>query len=130
MSSFKFHLDSHFRNCQQLAHARDEHRNRDVTIHLIPGRFDIVGINDTVDAWVAPVAADPFSVNIKRMLDDIQAGKPIHEVVQHPPRKRKQLLPAQAELPLSLPRRRVLVNQQADQQPPAAVRRRVALQKR
>lgn len=79
-SSLKYHLNSRFRTCHRIAKAFDLCRNRDVTLYLIPGRFDLVGVDDTVDVWMAPVAADPFSVNIKRIVADIQAGKPLHEI--------------------------------------------------
>lgn len=72
---FNEHLRSHFGSCRRLAKARDEHRNRDVTLFLIPGEFDIVGVSDGVDAWVSPVAINPFSVNVSRILRDIQEGR-------------------------------------------------------
>ena len=73
-----------------LANARDEHRNRDVRLYLMPGEFDTVGVTDGTDAWVAPVIADPFSVNIIQIMKDVRDGKIIkpNEV----PRKRHRII--------------------------------------
>lgn len=70
-------LGSHFAGCLVLARARDVYRNRDVTVHMIPGDFSIVGVSDGVEAWIAPVVVNPFSVNVKKLLEDVQAGKPL-----------------------------------------------------
>lgn len=73
--SYKSWINCHFAGCRLLANAHDEHRNRAVQVFMLPGHFDHVGVTDGTDAWIAPVIADPFSVNVKRILDDIQAGK-------------------------------------------------------
>jgi hypothetical protein len=77
MSDFKRHMNSGYAGCRLLAYARDNHRNRDVKIFQIPHEWEAVGVSDGVDSWIAPVIADPFSVNIKRLMADLQAGKPL-----------------------------------------------------
>jgi hypothetical protein len=42
---------------------------------MLPGEFEIVGVSDGTDAWIAPVSGDPFSVSVKRILEDIRSGK-------------------------------------------------------
>lgn len=73
-----------------LANARDEHRNRDVRLYLMPGEFETVGVTDGTDAWVAPVIADPFSVNIARLMQDVREGKIIRP--NEVPRKRHRII--------------------------------------
>jgi len=72
--SFKHHINNHFNGCVCLANTRDEGRNRPVQLFALPGEFNYVGVSDGTDAWIAPVIADPFSVNIKRLLDDHAKG--------------------------------------------------------
>lgn len=81
--SFKHHINSHFSGCVCLAQTRDECRDRTVHVYALPGEFDLVGVSDGTDAWVAPVVADPFSVNVKRLLEDHAKG-----VLHNRPRKR------------------------------------------
>jgi len=96
-----------------LANARDEHRNRDVRLYLMPGEFDTVGVTDGTDAWVAPVIADPFSVNIIQIMKDVRDGKIIkpNEV----PRKRHRII-----ISAEVSSRRVIMNH-----PDAPTRRRI-----
>jgi len=101
-------INSHFDSCRLLANAYDEHRNRSVRVFMMPGIFDVVGVSDGVDAWVAPVIIDPFSVSVKRILDDIQAGK--DPAVESKGRRRVQLVLPIPEVP-----------------PPQSSRKRVAL---
>ena len=75
MSRFNRFMEAHFAGCRLLAKARDNCRNRDVSIYQVPGEFETVGVSDGTDCWMAPVAADPFSVSVKRILDDLREGK-------------------------------------------------------
>lgn len=67
-------LNNRFEGCLLLARSRDPYRDRDVRILMIPGEFEVVGINDGVDVWLAPVIANPFSVNVGRLLESVRAG--------------------------------------------------------
>jgi hypothetical protein len=105
-------INSHFDGCRLLANAYDEHRNRAVRIFMMPGQFDVVGVSDGTDSWVAPVIADPFSVSVKRILDDIQAGK--DPVVETKGRRRVQLLQQAQEITQSsTSRKRVALRSEA-----------------
>src|SRR3954463_522104 len=59
---FNHYLNAHFQQgeCRLIAHARDECRQRDVRLYAIPGFWDVVGVTDGTDAWIAPAAAAPF----------------------------------------------------------------------
>lgn len=83
MSFFGDYVRSNFSACRHIADARDQHRERDVRIYMMPGEFDHVGVHDGTDSWIAPVIADPFSIDIKRTLQDIREGKPVSK---HPKR--------------------------------------------
>lgn len=87
MARFNEYFKNHWEGCRLLAEARDNHRNRDVRIYMVPGEFDIVGVSDGTDAWVAPVAIDPFSVSVKRILEDIREGKDPRAVIA--PKRRR-----------------------------------------
>lgn len=77
MSRYNNYFANGFRACRLLAYARDNHRNRDVRIYAMPGEFSVVGVTDDTDCWIAPVSADPFSVNITRLMKDLGEGKPL-----------------------------------------------------
>lgn len=75
--SYKFWMNCHFDNCLHLASTRDPYRDRDVRIYALPGEFDVVGVSDGTDAWIAPVSANPFigqGVNIKAILGSVRDG--------------------------------------------------------
>lgn len=95
--SLKTALRSGFVGCHVIAHARDEHRDRDVRIFYYPGDFDFVGVHDGTDTWIAPVSADPFSVNLIRVMQELRSGKPLHEIKVQ--RKRVPLVVAEAPAP-------------------------------
>lgn len=101
-----------------LANARDEHRDRDVRLYLMPGEFDTVGVTDGTDAWVAPVIADPFSVNIARLMQDVRDGKIIKPNEASRKRHRILILPPDPE-----PRARVKIASSSE--PTASARRRI-----
>lgn len=77
MADWKLYMSRDFAGCQLMAYARDNCRQRDVRIFKIPGEVESVGVSDGIDRWIAPVIADPFSVNIKRLMEDLCAGKPL-----------------------------------------------------
>lgn len=74
MSRYNALMNSHFSGCRLLHTGHDPHRNREVRFFLLPGEFDYVGISDTVDAWIAPVAT-PFMVKVREALGLIREGK-------------------------------------------------------
>jgi len=90
VSKYNRFLESQFSGCRLLAHAVDNCRNRQVRVYALPGEFSIVGVSDGVDAWLAPVIADPFSVNVGRLLDRLRAGEDIK--VEPLPSKRPRIL--------------------------------------
>lgn len=105
---YNHHFSNHFGSCRLLAKTHDPHRNRDVEIRMLPGEFEYIGVTDGCDSWIAPVAGDPFSVNIKRLLEDVAAGKPPLIGVNQP--RRRAVTPPAAPLPdpLEKPLRRRL----------------------
>lgn len=121
MARFNEYFKNHWDGCRLLAEARDNHRNRDVRIFMVPGEFDIVGVSDGTDAWVAPVAIDPFSVSVKRILEDIRAGKDPRAVIA---RKRRTIAANVVEelkaAGLSPTGRRVIETQPEPQQLPVS----------
>lgn len=62
MNRFNEFMGSHFKSsgCRLIARARDTCRNRDVSIFALPGYWDVVGVSDGTDAWVAPASAGVF----------------------------------------------------------------------
>lgn len=84
MASFKHYFNSRFAGCRLLAEAFDQHRNRNVSIYQIPGHIDVVGVSDTIDRWIAPVAPELFSVNIYQLMRDLHDGKDIKLPIRSP----------------------------------------------
>jgi hypothetical protein len=116
MANFAHYFNSRFAGCQCLAHAFDQHRNRDVKIYQIPGVVDCVGVSDGVDRWIAPVAPELFSVNIQKLLRDLQEGVSIKLPVngldqsKKEPRSARRRLLLDSEAPAPAPRaRRTLI---------------------
>ena len=105
MSNFKHYFDSRFSGCRLIAKAFDQHRTRDVSIYLIPGNMEVVGVSDGVDRWVAPVAPELFSVNIQQVVRDIHSGVDIK-------------LPVVAGKPAPRTGRRALISEEAPNPPP------------
>lgn len=67
---------NHFRDCRLLVTGHDPHRQRQVEVRLIPGEWDVVGVSDGIDAWVAPVVvASPLFDKARVVMADIRAGK-------------------------------------------------------
>lgn len=92
MSKYNHYMNSHFSGCRKLADARDNVRMRDVRLFELPGNLDHVGVSDGVDAWIAPVIAEPFSVNCRKLLNDL-----FHRPVQQSARRAKIAVPVQTE---------------------------------
>lgn len=85
MNRFNRYFANHFSGCQHLASTHDQNRNRNVKIYRVPGIADFVGITDGTDCWMAPVSHSLFRVDIKRLLDDMQAGhKRLLPIVSYP----------------------------------------------
>lgn len=82
---YNHHFSNQFSACRLLKTGRDPHRERDVKIYAIPGEFDVVGITDGVDSWVAPVATG-FLEDVRKMLQRIQAGEDVQPTTS--PRRR------------------------------------------
>lgn len=91
--SYKHHLTNHWAGCRLLAKTRDNCRNRDVQLFLIPGDFDYVGVTDGTDAWVAPSHVPSiFGVDVKPLLDQIRKGVDVRPV-ENMSRARVRLAP-------------------------------------
>lgn len=114
MADWKHYINTGFAGCLLLSYARDHVRIRDVRIWKIPGEVDDVGISDGTDAWIAPVSADCFSVNVKRLLDDLAAGKPLPKPVPPVAGSRRRLIVVD-EAPAIAPRgrQRLLIDESA-----------------
>lgn len=78
MSRFNSYFLNNFTGCKLLARCYDPHRERDVSIFLMPGYVDVVGVSDGVDKWVAPVCASLFTVNIQNLLQRLHAGEQLN----------------------------------------------------
>jgi hypothetical protein len=110
VSKFNLYLNNHFAGygCRLIARARDTSRGRDVTIHAIPGYWDVVGVSDGTDAWIAPTAAGPFfktsTGDVGKIMKALEAGDPLPPVPDAP-----QASPG---------RRRVILLDDSDASPP------------
>ncbi len=76
MADWKHHISTHFSACRLIANAHDHCRHREVKLWLVPNEWENVGVSDGVDAWIAPVSASIFSVNVLRLIQDFQKGIP------------------------------------------------------
>lgn len=108
MANYKYYFGNGFAGCKLLAHTRDVYRERDVRVFMIPGEFDVVGVTDGTDCWIAPVAADPFRVNVADLIRRVRAGEPI--TVSEPPKRPRRALIDEAQ-PSPRPMRRALVEE-------------------
>lgn len=97
MNRFNEYMGAHFQQggCRLIARARDECRQRDVRIYAMPGYWDVVGVSDGTDAWIAPASAGLFFQTATGDCADImrrlKAGEPIPRVCDHPRRTRVHL---------------------------------------
>lgn len=109
MNRFNEFMNSHFQysGCRLIANAYDTCRNRKVKIYAMPGYFDVVGVTDGTDSWVAPASAGLFfgtaSGDCADLMRRLKAGQP---------------LPPVPDAPSSRPRVRL-----DDPQPPTPARR-------
>lgn len=93
MSKFNVYLNTHFKGsgCRLIARAFDDCRNRRVEIHAMPGHYDVVGVTDGTDAWVAPASAGLFfktaSGDCADIMRRLQAGEDLPPVPDAPARK-------------------------------------------
>lgn len=96
MANFAHYFNSSFASCRHLANAHDQHRVRNVRIYQIPGEVECVGVTDGVDKWIAPVIDELFSINIKKLMRDLQDGKrmtlPVEAIQTQPKRARRALI--------------------------------------
>lgn len=83
--NYKERINTGFASCTLLAYARDHCRERDVRLYLLPETDSCVGVADGTDAWIAPVSASVFSVNVERIIADFRAGKGLPKPV--PPQR-------------------------------------------
>lgn len=97
MGKFTSYLNVHFRGlgCRLIARAFDEHRGRRVDISAIPGYWDIVGVSDGTDAWIAPATAGLFfktaSGDCAEIMRRLQAGEELPPIPDAPAPKRQRL---------------------------------------
>lgn len=96
MSRFTFYLRSGFDSCRLLAETRDVHRNRDVRVYMLPGEFEYVGVHDGVDKWIAPVVANPFAVDVRKLLANVTSGWSPTPEEAPTPKARVRLVPQEA----------------------------------
>lgn len=99
------HLCEHFKNCRLLKIGHDPHRNRRVEIRFIPGEFEVVGMTDGVEAWVAPLATG-FLEDVRKMLAELQKTGKFPEAVVEPEKRRKERVRIQLDEPEVLPPKR------------------------
>jgi hypothetical protein len=96
MNRFNGYMNSHFSGCRLLARAQDAARGRKVTIHQIPGHWDVVGVSDGVDAWMAPTAASPFfktaTGDVSKIMRALEAGEDPGPVPDAPAGKKRVAL--------------------------------------
>lgn len=91
MTKYNRDFANHFGSRMILARARDNHRDRDVTLHLISDDHSVVGVTDGTDAWIAPVVGRPFDVDVVRILEDLRKGK-MPELQNSPKHRRRAVL--------------------------------------
>lgn len=102
MNRFNQHFSTHFSSCLTLVEGHDPHRDRRVVVKAIPGEFEVVGITDGVDAWVAPITVAPSALfdKVRVAMDALRKGKPMPE-----PTVRRRPLHATTEQPTIIRRR-------------------------
>ncbi len=91
ISNFKYHMNNRFSGCLHIATTHDPYRGREVKVYMLPGDYEIVGVSDGVDVWVAPVAAEPFhnfGVRVRDLLQAVRAGTFTAPIQGNPVRRR------------------------------------------
>jgi hypothetical protein len=111
---FNNYMAVHFTNCRLIARAYDNCRGREVTLHAIPGEWDVVGVSDGTDAWIAPASAGLFFAtatgNCADLLRRLKAGETLPPVPDAPngrARTRVRLEDDQEQTPRSRTRVRI-----------------------
>lgn len=129
MNRFNEYMANHFRSCRVIARAHDECRDRSVTIHAMPGFYDVVGVTDGTDAWVAPASAGLFfktaTGDCADLMRRLKAGEPLPPVPALKEAAITTEVPPCENLAPRRPRARLEVPQQQEEQP--ARRQRVRL---
>lgn len=89
---YNHHFQNHFGSCRLIVEGHDPHRNRPIQVRLIPGEFEVVGLTDGVDAWIAPVSTAPSDLfdKVRRIIEDVKAGKQVG-VTTHAVRERRKI---------------------------------------
>lgn len=126
MANFKHYFNSNFSGCLLVATGFDPHRVRDVRMYLMPGIVDVVGVNDGVDKWVAPLES-PFLETLLKALKSHWAGDTVAFPVTLGQRQTRRKLVEDESAVVVPPRtRKALVEDSAA--PQAPIRRRALLQ--
>lgn len=119
MNRFNAYMSSHYSGCKLIAESEDLFRKRPVRLYLIPGEFEVIGVSDGTDAWIAPVVPQCFRVDVADIVKRIRAGESV-PVIRTASRRRVTLV---EEEPEPAPRRRVLLEEE-----PQPRRRRIVLE--
>ncbi len=109
MSRFNTYFNSDFSGCKLIAETHDPYRDRPIRVFWIPGEDSFVGVSDGTDRWIAPVAGDPFGINIRQVMADVRAGKSHY---RPPASGRKRLLIDDQSEPEGKPRRKLLTQEE------------------
>lgn len=123
MANYKHYFNNGFSGCRLLAHAYDQHRNRDVRLYLFPGELETIGVTDGVDKWVAPTCSNFFSVDVVGTIRALRDGQPVKLPLNEPRSAEQATKPTRTRLALveepepAPPRRRVLVDAPAPVSP-------------
>lgn len=94
MNRFNEYLAHHFKHggCRLIARAHDRCRDRRVELYAVPGHWDVVGVSDGTDAWIAPCSAGLFfataSGDCADLMRRLQAGEELPPIPDAPPRAR------------------------------------------
>lgn len=92
---FKRLLSSKFKGCTLLAETIDQGRKRPVKIYLIDTRQDVVGINDSVDCWIATPTVSFPALKLPNLIKNAIANiKPVirQRVTLNQPIQRRKLI--------------------------------------
>lgn len=108
---FNQYMNAHFAGCRLLARARDECRNRDVSLFQVPGHWDVVGVTDGTDSWIAPTSAGPFfktaTGDVADIMRRLQAGEELPPPPDAPRKRARLVLEDDAPPPPRKPRQRI-----------------------
>lgn len=126
MANYRHYFNNSFSGCMLVATGFDPHRVRDVRMYLMPGHTDVLGVNDGVDKWVAPLES-PFLEPVLKALKGHWAGDRVVFPVTLGQRQARRKLVEDGPATTAPPRpRKALVDDSAESQAP--IRRRAILQ--